>query len=245
MRKAKVYIIGAGPGDWELISVKGLKRFKKADVVVYDFLASKALLRFAKKGAEVICVGKADGLHLLEQAQINKLLYEKAKSGKIVARLKGGDPFVFSRGIEEALYLKRKKIDFEIIPGITSALAAPESFGIPLTKKGKYSSLAVLTGRKSSGESIDAPEADTLVYVMGVSNIKNIIKALRGSGRPGSTPCAFIERATTEDERITTGNLDNIIKKAQKYAVLAPAVFVVGEAVNYAKKIYGYKFKNR
>ena len=245
MRRNKVYIIGAGPGDWELISVKGLKRLKEADVVIYDFLASKELLRFVKKSAQVICVGKADGLHLLEQVRINKLLYEKAKSGKIVARLKGGDPFVFSRGIEEALYLKRKKIDFEIIPGITSALAAPESFGIPLTKKGKYSSLAVLTGRKSNGESIDAPSADTLVYVMGVSNVKNIIKALRKSKRKGSTPCAFIERATTQYERIITGNLDNIVEKAQKYVVRAPAVFVVGEAVKYGKKIYGYKFKNR
>ncbi len=245
MRKAKVYIVGAGPGDWELISVKGLKRLKEADVVVYDFLASGALLRFVKKGAQVICAGKADGLHILEQNKINRLLYEKAKKGKIICRLKGGDPFVFSRGIEEALYLKRKKIDFEIIPGITSALAAPESFGIPLTRKAKYSSLAVLTGRKSNGQSIDAPKADTLVYVMGVGNIKNIIKAVRKSGRRSSTPCAFIERATTKDERIITGNLTNIVSRAQKYTLRAPAVFVVGEVVNYGKKIYGYKFKNR
>jgi len=245
VRKAKVYIIGAGPGDWELISVKGLRRLKEADVIVYDFLASKELLRFAKKGAEIICVGKTDGLHLLEQNKINRLLYERAKSGKIVVRLKGGDPFVFSRGIEEALYLKNKKIDFEIIPGITSALAGPESFGIPLTRKGKYSSLAVLTGRKSNGESIDAPKADTLVYVMGVSNIRNIIKALRKSGKTSSTPCAFIERATTKEERIITGNLKDIVSKAQKLVVRPPAVFVVGEAVNYGKKLYGYKFKNR
>jgi len=243
--KAKVYIIGAGPGDWELISVKGLRRLREADVVVYDFLASQALLKFVKKDAQIICAGKADGLHLLEQRQINELLYEKAKPGRIVVRLKGGDPFVFSRGVEEALYLKKKKIDFEVIPGITSALAAPESLGIPLSRKGRYSSLAILTGKKSNSQSIDAPKADTLVYVMGVGNIKNIIKAVRKSGRPGSTPCAFIERATTDDERIIAGNLENIIDRARRHALRAPAVFIVGEIINYGRKIYGHKYQKK
>ncbi len=242
MPRGKVYIIGAGPGDWELISVKGLKRLKEADVVVYDFLASGKLLKFVKERAEVICAGKADGFHILEQGQINALLYNKARKGKIVARLKGGDPLVFSRGIEEALYLKKRKINFEIIPGITSAFAAPESFGIPLTKKGKFSSLAVLTGKKSNGEPLDAPHTDTLIYLMAVANIRNVVKRILASGRIKLTPCAFIERGTTKNERIITGVLGNIVERAQKYSVSSPAVFIVGEVVKLGKEIYGDKF---
>jgi len=242
MKKGKVYIVGAGPGDWELISVKGLNRLKEADVVLYDFLVSEKLLGFLPDKAEVICVGKRDGLHLLEQKKINDLLYKKAKENKIVVRLKGGDPFVFSRGIEEALYLKKRGVPFEVIQGITSAFAAPQSFGIPLTRKGKYSSVAVLTGRKSNGASIDAPACDTLLYLMAVSNIKNVVKAIIESGRGKKTPCAFIERATTPQERIITGNLSNIIGKAKKYKLRSPAVFVVGQVVNYGKKIYEHRF---
>lgn len=243
MKKGKVYLIGAGPGNWELITLRGLKKLKEADVILYDFLASKELLCLAKEGAEIICVGKADGLHLLEQDQINKLIFKKAKEGKIVARLKGGDPLVFSRGIEEALYLRKKRIDFEIIPGVTSAFAAAESFGIPLTKKGEFSSIAVLTGRKSNGKPLDAPNCDTLVYLMAVENIKNVIKAVLGSGKSKTTPCAFIERGTTSDERIITGNLGNIVQKAQRYKVKPPAVFIVGEIVRYGRKIYAAKYK--
>jgi uroporphyrin-III C-methyltransferase len=243
MKKGKVYIIGAGPGDWQLITVKGFKKLQEADVILYDFLASKDLLRFAKKNSEIICVGKRDGLHLLEQNEINELLFKKAKEGKLVARLKGGDPLVFSRGIEEILYLKKKGINFEIIPGITSAFAAPESFGIPLTRKGKFSSVAVLTGRKSSGEGLDAPDCDTLIYLMAVSNIRNVVKTILGSGKTKLTPCAFIERATLVDERIITGNLGNIIERAEKYLVKSPAVFVVGDVIKYGKKIYDNKFK--
>jgi len=226
-----------------LISVKGLQRLKQVDVIIYDFLASRDLLRFAKKQAKIICAGKADGLHIMEQGRINRLLYESAVKGKVVARLKGGDPFLFSRGIEEALYLKRKKIDFEIIPGITSAFAAPESFGIPLTRRGKYSSVAVLTGRKSNGKGIDAPDCDTLVYLMAVANIREVVAALLRSGRAESTPCVFIERATAKNERIIRGNLGNIIRTAQRYAVSAPAVFIVGKTVSYGKRIYAHKYQ--
>jgi len=231
MKKGKVYIIGAGPGDWQLITVKGLKKLQEADVILYDFLTSKDLLAFAKKNAEIICVGKRDGLHLLEQSQINKLLFKKAKEGKLVVRLKGGDPYVFSRGIEEVLYLNKKRIDFEIVPGITSAFAAPESFGIPITRKGKYSSVAVLTGRKSSGEGLDAPDCDTLIYLMAVSNVNNVVKTILSSGKTKLTPCAFIERATSVNERIITGNLGNIAERAKKYSVQAPAVFIVGNII--------------
>jgi uroporphyrin-III C-methyltransferase len=240
--RGKVYIIGAGPGDWELITVKGLKRIKKADVILYDFLASKELLQFVKKGAKVICCGKSDGLHILEQPQINSLLLKFTKQGKNVVRLKGGDPLVFSRGIEEALYLKNKGIDFEIIQGITSAFSAPESFGIPLTCKGKYSSVAVLTGRKSNKDKLDAPDCDTLIYLMAVANIEKVVKAILDSGRNKFTPCALIERGTTKEERIISGTLFNIIKKVKEYSVKPPAVFIVGDVVNYGKRIYAHKF---
>jgi len=240
--KGKVYIIGTGPGDWELITVKGLKRIKEVDVILYDSLASKDLLRFANKKAKVICCGKSDGLHILEQSQINKLLLKFARQGKCVARLKGGDPFVFSRGIEEALYLKSKGINFEIIQGITSAFSTPESFGIPLTRKGKYSSVAVLTGRKSNQDKLDAPDCDTLIYLMAVANLKTVVKTILDSGKAKFTPCAFIERGTTRTERITSGTLADIIKKAKEYGVKPPAVFIVGEVVKYGKRIYGHKF---
>jgi uroporphyrin-III C-methyltransferase len=244
MAKGKVYIIGAGPGDPELISVKGLKRIKESDCILYDFLAPKELLRFAKKTAEIICVGKADGLHLFEQDGINKLLYKKAKAGRKVARLKGGDPMVFSRGIEEALYLEKKGIDFEIVPGITSAFGAPGNFGIPLTRKGLYSSVAVLTGRKSGGEKLDAPDCDTLIYLMAVANIKEVVKQILKSGKKKNTPCAFIENSTTPGERIVTGNLGNIVNRAKKHSVKSPAVFIAGKVVNYGKKIYANKFRS-
>ncbi|MBP7216659.1 MAG: uroporphyrinogen-III C-methyltransferase [Candidatus Omnitrophica bacterium] len=244
MKKGKVYLIGAGPGDWELISIKGLQRIKQADVIMYDFLASQKLLTFAKKKAQVICVGKSDGMHLLEQSQINKLLYQKAKAGKVVARLKGGDPMLFSHGIEEALFLKKRDIDFEIIPGITSAFSAPASFGIPLTRKGKYSSVAVLTGRKSSGKPLDAPACDTLIYLMAVSTIQRVVKTILASGRSETTPCALIERATTSGERMITGNLSNIVARAKRFCVRPPAVFVVGKVVAYGKRINDYTNKN-
>ncbi len=238
MKKGKVYIIGAGPGDEELITVKGLKRLQEADVILYDFLTFAGFLKYAKPGAELICVGKADGIHLVEQGKINKLLYKKAAAGKKVVRLKGGDPLVFSRGIEEALFLKKRNVEFEIIQGITSAFAAPESFGIPLTRRGKFDSIAILTGRKSNGEELDAPDCDTLVYLMAVASIREVIAALLKSGRDKSTPCAFIEKGTTAEKRITTGNLGNIIKKAKNAQVVTPAVFIVGEVVRYGKRVH-------
>ncbi len=243
MAKAKVYIVGAGPGDWELITLKGLRIIKAADVILYDFLASQDLMKFAKPQAEIICVGKSDGLHLLGQRQINALLLKKARGAKTIVRLKGGDPFLFSRGIEEALYLKKRGMDVEVIPGITSAFAAAESFGIPLTRKGRFSSLAVLTGRKSNSTPLDAPACDTLIYLMAVANIKKVAKRLLVSGRKLNTPCALIEKGTTLSERIVTGTLEDIAQLAKDNSVRAPAVFIVGEVVNYGKQIYGHKFK--
>lgn len=236
-RKGKAYIVGAGPGDPELISVKGLKALKKADCILYDFLSNQELLRHAKRGAEKICVGKKDGLHLKEQDEINNLLYKKALKYKHIVRLKGGDPFIFSRGHEEARFLDDKGIEYEVIPGITSAIAGPESYGIPLTIKNRISSVAILTGRKKDiNSAIDAPDCQTLVYLMGVRNIKNIVKALRKSKRSEDTPCAFIEKATQKDSRIVYGTIGTIKKKAKRYNVKPPAVLIVGEVVKNGHK---------
>ncbi|MCG8430020.1 MAG: uroporphyrinogen-III C-methyltransferase [Candidatus Omnitrophica bacterium] len=229
----KVYIVGAGPGDPELISVKGLKVLKKADCLLYDFLAGPALLRHTKRSCEKICVGKKDGLHLLEQKQINRLLADKAAAYRTVVRLKGGDPFVFSRGSEEARYLLRRGIPCEVIPGITSALAAPASFGIPLTMKGRVQSVSIITGHKQDPDAeIDAfAGRGTLVYLMAVGNVVNVVKALKKSGRPDSCPCAFIERGTCAAERIVRATVGTLVKRTHQAQVKAPAVLVVGEVV--------------
>ena len=236
-RNGRVYIIGAGPGDPELITVKGLKVLKGADCVLYDFLSNMQLLKHAKDSCERVCVGKADGLHLKEQDEINRLLYKKSKKHKVTVRLKGGDPFIFSRGAEEARYLKKKGVQVEVIPGITSAIAGPENFGIPLTVKNKISSVAIITGRKKDiNAKIEAPKCGTLVYLMAVGNISNVVKALRKNRWSEKTPCAFIERATRKDTRIIRATIATIEKEAQRARIKPPAVLVIGEVINYGKE---------
>ncbi len=236
-KKGRVYIVGAGPGDPELISVKGLKALKRADCVLYDFLSSPLLLKHVKKSAKKICVGKSDRIHLKEQDEINRLLYNNSLKFKHVVRLKGGDPFIFSRGAEEARFLLESGVDIEVIPGITSAIAGPESFGIPLTVKDKVQSVAILTGRKRDPSAdIDAPDCETLVYLMAVANIANVVKALVKSGRPASTPCAFMEKVTTPEARITKATIETIADEVKRRRIKSPAVLVVGEAVNYFRE---------
>jgi len=233
----KVYLIGSGPGDPELVTVKGLKIIQKCDCILYDFLSSVPLLDEVKSSCEKICVGKADGLHLKEQSEINDLLYEKSLEHKIVVRLKGGDPFIFSRGYDEKTFLQEKGVEVKVIPGITSAIAAPESFGIPLTIKNKISSVAILTGRKKDINAlIEAPDCATLIYLMAVANIKNVVKALLKSGRKGDTPCAFIERTTHKDSRIIYATIRTIEEETEKHKIKPPAVLVVGEVVSYGKR---------
>lgn len=237
-KTGKVYIVGAGPGDPELISVKGFKALRDADCVLYDFLSAPELLEHVRPSCEKVCVGKADGLHLLEQKEINRLLHKKALIYKNVVRLKGGDPFIFSRGYDEVRYLSRKGVDFEVVPGITSAIAGPESVGIPLTIKNKISSVAIVTGRKRDiNADIEAPSCSTLIYLMGVANIANIVKALRKSGRSQNTPCAFIEKATRKDSRVIYATIRTIENKAKKFRVEPPAVLVVGEVAGKSRRI--------
>jgi len=234
--KGKGYIVGAGPGDPELISVKGLRLLKAADCILYDLLSAPELLDHAKNSCEKICVGKKDGLHLKEQSETNRLLLKKVSIHGVVVRLKGGDPFVFSRGAEEARYLRERGVEVEVVPGITSAFAGPLSFGIPLTVKDKVQSVAVITGRKKDPKAgIEAPGCGTLVYLMAVANIDNVVKALLESGRSDDTPCAFVERATRRDTRITRATIGTIAEAASRANVRPPAVLVVGEAVKCAE----------
>jgi len=234
IKKGIVVLVGAGPGDPKLITVRGLEVLKKADCILYDFLSSPRLLRFAKRGCKKICVGKKDGLHLKEQDEINALLLASSRKHAVVVRLKGGDPFIFSRGSEEARFLRDQGVPVEVVPGVTSALAGPASFGIPLTVKDKITSVALITGRRKDPKAlIEAPACGTLVYLMAVANIRRVVKALRKSGRKASTPCAFIERATQTSTRMVRATLATIEEEARVQGVRPPAVLVVGEVVRY------------
>jgi uroporphyrin-III C-methyltransferase len=236
----KVYLVGAGPGNPGLITVKALELIKKADVIIYDRLVSPALVKHAKGGAELIYVGKKVGKPSSTQEEINRLLLEKAEEGKIVVRLKGGDPFVLGRGGEEAMVLVRAGIAYEVIPGVTSAIAAPAAAGIPLTDRRFASSFAVVTGRedprKEGRVDYGTIGTDTVVILMGVANLKNIVKDMLRS-RSDSTPVAIIERGTTEKQRVITSTLGEVLREAEKARVKPPAVVVVGEVVKLREKL--------
>ena len=242
MKQGKVYLVGAGPGDPGLITVKGLDCLRHADVVIYDRLVEESLLNEARPQAEKIYVGKADRLHILEQDSINQLLLEKAREGKIVVRLKGGDPFVLGRGGEEAGILTKHGIPFEVVPGVTSASAVPAYAGIPLTHREVASTFAVITGHKASdrGEpkiSWDklATGADTLVILMGMRNLAKIVDQLMKHGRPPSTPIAVITQGTTFRQRCLVGTLQDIVDKVEKENLQPPSVVVVGDVVRFRK----------
>jgi uroporphyrinogen III methyltransferase/synthase len=244
MRQGKVYLVGAGPGDPGLITVKGLDCLRRADVVIYDRLVEEGLLNEVRPEAEKIYVGKADRLHILEQDSINQLLLEKAREGKVVVRLKGGDPFVLGRGGEEAGILTRHGIPFEVVPGVTSASAVPAYAGIPITHRGVASSFAVITGHKASdrGEpriSWDklATGADTLVILMGMRNLATIVDQLIKHGRSPSTPVAVITQGTTSRQRCLVGTLQDIVDKVGKENLQPPSVVIVGDVVQLRKSL--------
>src|SRR3990167_4010427 len=195
----KVYLVGAGPGDPGLITMKGVECLRRAQVVLYDRLVNPHLLRYVPPDAEVIYAGKAAGDHVLSQEEINELLLDRAQAGKTVVRLKGGDPFVFGRGGEELEPLVKAGIPFEVVPGITSAIAAPAYAGIPVTHRGYTSSFAVITGHEDpskASSSVDweklATGAGTLIFLMGVENLPFIVRQLTACGRPGDTPIALV-----------------------------------------------------
>jgi uroporphyrin-III C-methyltransferase / precorrin-2 dehydrogenase / sirohydrochlorin ferrochelatase len=244
MSPGKVYLVGAGPGDPGLITVRGLDLLRRAQVVVYDRLVDPDLLCEARRDAELVYVGKATNHHTLPQEDINALLIEHARRGKMVVRLKGGDPFVFGRGGEEALALVAAGIPFEVIPGVTSAIAVPAGAGIPVTHREVASSFTVVTGHedtKRTETGVDwatiACGKGTLVFLMGVTNLPTIVKELVENGRPLDTPAAIIERGTTAQQRVVVGTLADIHERALAAHIQPPAITVVGEVVALREKI--------
>jgi uroporphyrinogen III methyltransferase/synthase len=244
MGQGKVYLVGAGPGDPGLMTVKGLNCLRHADVVIYDRLVDESLLNEARPEAQKIYVGKADRLHILEQDSINQLLLEKAREGKVVVRLKGGDPFVLGRGGEEAGILTKHGIPFEVVPGVTSASAVPAYAGIPITHRGVASSFAVITGHKASNKgepriSWDklATGVDTLVILMGMRNLPKIVDELTRHGRSPSTPVAVITQGTTSRQRCLVGTLQDIVDKVGKENLQPPSVVIVGEVVQFRETL--------
>lgn len=234
-----VYLVGAGPGDPGLITVKGRECLAKAQVVIYDYLANDELLRMAPKEAELIYAGKVGGEHNREQSQINELLVQKALSGKIVARLKGGDSFIFGRGGEECEALVAAGIPFEVVPGITAAVGATSYAGIPLTHRGVTTSVAFVTGHESPGKissEIDweglSLGSGTVVFYMGIRNLPQITKNLLAHGRAPHTPVALIRWGTRPEQEVLVGTLADIAQKARESSFRAPAITVVGEVVN-------------
>ncbi len=231
----KVYLVGAGPGDPELLTLKAYRLIRTADVILYDRLVNEEILELTKKGCELVYVGKEDGKHTIPQEEINRLLLEYALKKDIVVRLKGGDPFVFGRGGEEALFMSEHGIEFEVVPGVTSAIAVPAYAGIPLTFRGISSSFAVITGHedphkgRSSIDWASLKGIDTLVFLMGVSTRQAIAQRLLEVGRREEEPVAFIEMGTTSRQRTVLTTLKELSQNLPN--VKPPAVMVVGEVV--------------
>jgi len=248
--KGFVYLVGAGPGDPGLITVKGQACIRKADVLVYDYLANAALLKHARPDAELLYVGKKGGDHTLSQDGINALLVEKARAGNIVTRLKGGDPFIFGRGGEEVEVLVEAGLAFEIVPGVTSAVAAPAYAGIPLTHRDYTSTVAFVTGHEDpqkSESSIDweslARGIGTLVFFMGVKNLPRIVDKLLQYGKSAQTAVALVRWGTTPRQVAVSGTLDNIVERVQAAGLKAPAIIVVGEVVRLRDKMTWFEHR--
>ncbi len=231
MPHGKVYLVGAGPGDAELITMKGYQLICRADVILYDHLIPPELLRLAKPTAQIISVGKSAGRHTIPQPEINELIIEKAKQNNIIVRLKGGDPFLFGRGAEEAEACAEAGIPFEVVPGITSALAAPSYAGIPPTHRDYASSVAIITGHRKDDRPLKIPKADSLIFLMGVANIQKIIDSLTDADWPGNTKIAAIQNGTCYNQKVITGTLVNFVETVQKENLKPPAVFIVGKVV--------------
>jgi uroporphyrinogen III methyltransferase/synthase len=246
----KVYLIGAGPGDPGLITVKGLECVKKADVIIYDYLANERILEHRRPEAELIYVGKQGSRHTLPQEDINALIIRKAKEGRIVARLKGGDPFIFGRGGEEAEDLVDSGIPFEVVPGVTAATAVPSYAGIPLTHREHTASVAFVTGHEDPTKPESKVHWDriatgigTLVFFMGMKNLQNIVDNLVSHGRSADTPVALIQWGTRTDQRVVTGTLKDIVNKVKEARLGPPAIIVVGEVVKLREKLNWYEAK--
>ncbi len=245
-----VYLIGAGPGDYKLITVKGKECVEKADVIVYDYLADEQILRWARPEAELIYAGKQCKNHTLTQSEINALLVEKGKAGYTVARLKGGDPLVFGRGGEEAMALREAGIPFEFVPGVTSGIAAPAYAGIPVTQRGMATSFAIVTGHEdptkdASGLNWEglATAVDTVSFVMGVGNLPTISAKLIEFGRPKETPVAVIRWGTKTEQETVVSTLEHVTEDVAKAKLRPPALIIVGEVVNLREQLRWFDTK--
>ncbi|WP_418790408.1 uroporphyrinogen-III C-methyltransferase [Phosphitispora sp. TUW77] len=250
MKNGRVYLVGAGPGDPKLITLKGLECIRAADVIVYDRLSSPRLLSHAQPGAELIYAGKSPVRHTLKQDEINSVLVAKAREGKTVTRLKGGDPFVFGRGGEEAEFLLKHDIPFEIIPGITAGIAVPAYAGIPVTHRDFNSTLAFITGNEDPTKEDTSVEWDkvatgcgTIVFYMGMNNLPYIVEKLTANGRPPETPAAVIRWGTRPEQKTVTGVLGNIVEKAREARMGHPSIIVVGEVVSLREKLMWFEQK--
>lgn len=238
-RKGKVFLVGAGPGDPRLATVKAVDCLAEADIIFYDELVNPSLLKYAKKGAECVYIGKKGGSHTCSQNEINRLLIESASCGKTVCRLKGGDPFLFGRGGEEACFLAENNIEYEVIPGVTSAIAVPAYAGIPVTQRGLASGVAIFTGQEdlskpSSGINWKAA-ADlgvTLVFLMGMKNLQSIVENLISNGMDASTPAAVIFRGATPFQKTVQSTLGKITDEARMAGLEAPSVIIIGKVTS-------------
>lgn len=248
MAYGKVYLVGAGPGDPKLLTVKAMEIIKEADVLIYDRLGvSEEVLSMAPPNAEKIFVGKRTGFHEVPQDKIIKIIIEKAKKGGKIVRLKGGDPFIFGRGGEEAEALVVEGIKFEIIPGISSSISAPMYAGIPLTHRDYAASIAIITGHRAgdSEKPVDwvkiASAVDTMVILMGIESLKGIVDKLLLGGINPNKPVGIIESGTLPQQRTLIATLGTIVKEAEKKQIKPPSVILIGEVASLGRKLAWFK----
>ncbi len=247
MAYGKVYLVGAGPGDPQLLTIKAVKVLKEADVVIYDRLVGEEILCLAPEQAEKIYVGKRTGKHEVSQDKITELIIEKAQNGGKIVRLKGGDPFIFGRGGEEAEALVEKGIEFEVVPGVSSAVVAPAYAGIPLTHRDYAASVAIVTGHRAGDAEkvIDwvkiANAVDTMVILMGVESLDGIVRKLLEGGIIADKPVAMVESGTYPKQRTLIATLGTIIKEAEAKQIKPPSVIVIGEVAKLGRKLAWFK----
>lgn len=244
---SKVYIIGTGPGDEELLTLKAVRVLKECTAVLYDRLVSNNVLNYLNENCEIYYCGKEPGAHSKTQEEINELIVSLAKKGHTVGRVKGGDPYVFGRGGEEVLALANEDISFEVIPGVTSPIAVLNYAGIPITHRGIAQSFHVVTGKSSQDLNVNfkalAAEEGTLVFMMGLSNLDNIVRELMANGKNASTPCGVVMRGTCAKQKKVIGTLDNISQKVKDSKLQSPCIIVVGEVVNLNESLNWYENK--
>ena len=240
----KVFIVGAGPGDPELITIKALNLIENADVLIYDRLISKKLLEYCKNDCELIYVGKSPEKHEMEQEQINEVIVKKAMEGKNVVRLKGGDPYIFGRGEEECNYVIERGIPCEVVPGIPSFIGASVYAGIPLTNRSISSSFSVITGKEAKEKKFSnikieeiAKASNTIVIMMGVSTIKENLETI-AKIRGYDEKCAIIMNATTDFQRVVVGTIKEILDNYENLHLENPAIIIIGKVVNMREKLW-------